>query len=50
MRAPDINLEELKRFKEENFRERLAFLDKYADWLKRTPNSQWSKQQKNFLK
>lgn len=36
MKAPDIDLEELKRMKEENFRQRLEFIDMYADWLKKS--------------
>ena len=32
-----------------NFKERLAFIDAYVEWLKRTPNSIWSKQQKKIV-
>lgn len=35
MKSPEINLEELKKWKEKNFRERLEFLEKYAEWVKR---------------
>lgn len=35
MKAPEIDLEELKRMKEENFRQRLEFIDMYVEWLKR---------------
>jgi hypothetical protein len=38
MKAPNIDLKELKRMKEENFRDRLEFIDRYAEWLKKTPN------------
>lgn len=47
MRAPKINLKELKKFKEENFKGRLEFIDKYAEWLKKTPNRKWSSEQKD---
>jgi hypothetical protein len=46
---PDVDLDELKKDKEENFRQRLAYLDAYVAWLKRTPNKVWSKQQKNLI-
>lgn len=45
-KMPDINLKELKKQKDENFRERLEFIDLYTEWLKRTPNKEWSSQQK----
>lgn len=35
MKTPDIDLEELKKMKEENFRQRLEFIDMYVDWLKK---------------
>ena len=31
---PKIDLEELKKFKEQNFKERLEFIEKYAEWVK----------------
>ena len=37
--------EEMKR----NRRQRMEFIDLYAEWLKKTPNKKWSKQQKKFL-
>ena len=46
MKAPEIDLEELERWKEKNFQERLEFLDWYADWMKKHPD--WSKRQKNL--
>jgi hypothetical protein len=45
-KLPEINLKELERMKEENFRERLEFLDRYADWVKKTDNATWSSAQK----
>jgi len=35
MKTPYIDLEELKKLKEENFKGRLAFIDKYTEWLKK---------------
>ena len=49
MKLPNINLEELKAQKEENFRERLKFIDQYAEWVKKTPNKNWSTQQKALI-
>lgn len=36
MRVPNIDLKELEKLKKENFMERLRFIDKYTDWLKKT--------------
>jgi hypothetical protein len=44
-----IDLQELKKDKEQNFKERLEFIDKYVEWLKKTPNKVWSKQHKDFI-
>lgn len=41
-RLPKIDIDELKKAKEENFRERLEFLDSYATWVKNTSNAKWS--------
>ena len=49
MKAPEINLEELKKFKEKNFEERLKFIDLYTEWLKKNSNKEWSSQQKNII-
>jgi len=48
MKTPNIDLEQLKKFKEKNFKERLEFIDKYTDWLKKTPNKKWSSEQKTL--
>ncbi len=48
-KLPEINLKELKKAKEENFRERLEFLDKYANWVKNTNNTKWSSAQKTII-
>lgn len=44
-----VDLETLKKAKEENFRGRLEFIDMYVEWLKKTPNKVWSKQHKDFI-
>jgi hypothetical protein len=43
MKIPDIDLEELKKKHEENFRERLEFIKKYAHWIK---TKKWVKSKK----
>lgn len=48
MKAPKINLKELKRQKEENFRERLEFIDMHVRWLRKTPNKKWSAEQRDI--
>ncbi len=44
-----IDIEELRKEKEKNFRERLDFIDRYVEWIKVTPNKAWSKQHKDFI-
>lgn len=44
-----VDLKELAQDKKKNFKARLAFIDSYVEWLKKTPNSVWSKQQKRML-
>ena len=49
MKAPKIDLEELKKFKEKNLKDRLDFIDKYVEWLKKKSNKEWSSQQKDII-
>ena len=49
MKLPHIDLNELDKLKEENFKERLAFIDKYVEWIKKTSNKKWSSQQKKLI-
>ena len=49
MKPPEVDLKELEKIKQENFRQRLEFIDKYVEWLKKTPNKKWSKQQKELM-
>jgi hypothetical protein len=48
-KLPEIDLKELDRFKEKNFRERLEFQDMYIEWLKKTGNARWSTEQKSLI-
>ena len=50
MKIPKINLKELKKLKEDNFKERLEFIDKYADWMKKNTNKKWSSQQAKIIR
>ena len=49
MKLPKINIKELKKLKEDNFKERLEFIDKYADWIKKNTNKKWSSQQAKII-
>ncbi|MCK5291102.1 MAG: hypothetical protein KAR39_03680 [Thermoplasmata archaeon] len=44
-----LDLEDLEADKKRNFEERLAFIDLYVEWLKKTPNKVWSRQHKEFI-
>lgn len=48
MKTPDIDLKELKKQKEENFKDRLEFIKRYVEWLKKTPNKKWSSEQRDI--
>ncbi len=43
------DLLEIDREIKRNKSERLKFIDYYTDWLKKTPNKAWSKQQNKLL-
>lgn len=49
MKLPKIDLKALKKLKQANFKDRLEFIDKYVEWLKKTPNKIWSSQQKKII-
>ncbi len=49
MKTPNIKLEEIRKLKEDNFRERLEFIKKYAEWLKKKSNKEWSSEQKEII-
>ncbi|MDD5162842.1 MAG: hypothetical protein PHD95_01395 [Candidatus ainarchaeum sp.] len=46
---PKIDLSELKKEMELNRQQRLEFVRVYAEWLKKTPNKVWSKQQAKYM-
>lgn len=46
---PKIDLKEMEEEKERNRQERLEFIELYAEWVKKTPNEVWSKQQKELI-
>lgn len=50
MNTPNINLEELKKLKEDNLKDRLEFIEEYAKWVKYNPNSKWSSSQRKIIK
>ena len=49
LRLTKKDLKELEEEKERNFRQRLEFIDLYTDWLKKTPNKKWSRQQNKLI-
>lgn len=49
MKTPKIDLKELRKIKEENFKDRLEFLGMYADWVKKNPNKRWSSEQGKLI-
>lgn len=42
-------IKEIKKEQELNRKERLAFVDYYARWVKKTPNEVWSKAQNKLI-
>jgi len=46
---PIIDLKRLDLEKEKNFRQRLKFIDMYVEYIKKTPNKKWSKEQKKII-
>jgi len=48
-RHPKIDIKQLKKEIKQNQKERLEFIDRYVEWLKKTPNKKWSKIHAKFL-
>ncbi len=51
-KIPKLTRQDRKELEEEKkriFEERMRFIDLYTDWLKKTPNKAWSRQQKVLL-
>ena len=46
---PRIDLAELKKEMELNKKQRREFVKMYAEWLRKTPNKVWSKQQNKLI-
>lgn len=42
-------LKELEADKKRNFRQNIEFAEFYAEWIKKTPNKEWSKQHSKFI-
>jgi len=49
LRLTEKDLKELEEEKQRNRQQRMDFVDMYAEWLKKTPNKVWSKQQAKYL-
>ncbi|MCX6801249.1 MAG: hypothetical protein NTZ73_03605 [Candidatus Diapherotrites archaeon] len=46
---PKIDFKELEEDKERNRKQRMEFVKLYVEWLKKTPNKKWSKQQNKLI-
>lgn len=46
---PVIELDQLALQKEQNFKERMALIDRYAEWVQAVPNEVWSHQQAKII-
>lgn len=44
-----INLRKLREKKQSNLRERLKFIDFWVDYIRKTPDDVWSRQQKELI-
>ena len=49
MKLPNVDLGEIKKQKEQNFKNRLEFVKFYSEWIKKTSNKKWSSIQKEFI-
>jgi len=48
MKVPKINLKELKKDIKKNEKERLEFIDRYVEWLKKHQTKNGQKSMQNF--
>jgi hypothetical protein len=51
-KALNLNRKDLKDLEEDirlNRKQRMEFIDMYAEWLKKTPNKEWSRQQNMII-
>jgi hypothetical protein len=51
MKATDVkvDLDEMKKFKTQNFKERLEFIDWWVNYIKTHSDKEWSSQQKELI-
>ena len=49
LRLTEKDLKELEEEKQRNRQQRMDFVDMYVEWLKKTPNKIWSKQQAKYM-
>jgi hypothetical protein len=49
MKTPKIDLRELQSIKEENHKDRIRFISRYAEWVKKNPNKKWSSEQRETV-
>ena len=45
-----IDVEELKKERKKDIIESLKFIHRYVEWIKKTPNEVWSRQQADLFK
>lgn len=50
LKLTEKDFKELEAEKKRNRQQRMEFVSMYAEWLKKTPNKVWSKQQVKYLK
>ena len=46
---PKLNLKEIEEDIKRNKKARMEFIHQYTEWLKKTPNKEWSKQQNKVI-
>lgn len=49
LKLTEKDFQELEEEKKRNFKQRMEFVDMYAEWLKRTPNKVWSRQHAKYF-
>ncbi len=48
-KLPKIDLKALKKEMELNRKQRMEFVKMHAEWVKKTPDKEWSRQQKELI-
>ncbi len=49
LKLTEKDLKELEEEKVRNRKQRMEFVKMYAEWLKKTPNKEWSRQQNKLI-